>query len=127
MLAGSQLAIWVIIKADLVAPLSAQPGTAFRFFDFQLRVNVLHRVEAPIKSLAALSTWGCLWIWVLVWLSRIRHDFLNARPVGRSRVSRRHDARGFLPEIRIYGEDAPAHPRRFLGCVSRRVSERRAI
>jgi hypothetical protein len=107
MLAGSQLAIWVIIKAVLWLLYQHNPGTAFRFFDFQLRVNVFTVLEAPIKSLATLSTWGCLWIWVLVWLSRIRHDFLTRAlwvvPVflaGMMLV-------GFLPEIRIYGEMLP--------------------
>jgi hypothetical protein len=106
-MAGAQLAIWAVIKIALWLLYYDNRGVAFSLFDYQLRVNAFTVLEAPIKSLATLATWGCAWIWVLLWLSHIRDDFLRRAlwvvPVFVAGML----VVGFLPEIRIYGEMIP--------------------
>jgi hypothetical protein len=107
LLAGSQLAIWVAIKALLWMLYSENRWLGYGLYEFQLKVNLLTLLNHPIKGVIALATWGCLWLAVVLWHRRIRDVFLRRNlwtvPVFIAAMF----VVGFVIELRIYGEVLP--------------------
>lgn len=107
LLVGSQLAIWAVIKAALWVIYQQNRWMGYGLYEFQLKVNIATLFNHPIKGVIALATWGCLWIAVLVWRSRIHDPYLKRTlwvvPVFIGGML----FAGFVIELRIYGEVLP--------------------
>jgi len=107
LLAGSQLAIWGVIKIALWFLYRENRWLGYGLYQFQLKANVATILAFPIKGIIALSTWGCLWIAVIIWHRRIHDVFLRRTlwtvPVFIASMF----VVGFVIELRIYGEVLP--------------------
>jgi hypothetical protein len=107
LLAGSQLAIWAAIKMALWALYRHNRWLGYGLYQFQLKANVATIRTFPVKGLIALSTWGCLWLAVVIWHRRIHDVFLKRTlwtiPVFIASMF----VVGFVIELRIYGEVLP--------------------
>jgi len=107
LLVVTQLGIWAAIKAVLWELYRSNRWLGYGLYEFQLRVNIATIHTFPIKALAALSTWGCLWLAVVLWHRRIHHEFLRRNlwtvPVFVASMF----VVGFVLELRIYGEVLP--------------------
>ena len=77
LLAGSQLAIWTAIKMALWILYRHNRWLGYGLYQFQLKANVATIRTFPIKGIIALSTWGCLWLAVIIWHQRIHDVFLK--------------------------------------------------
>jgi hypothetical protein len=107
LIVGSQLAIWVAVKAFLWVVYQQNRWMGYGLYQFQLKVNAATLLNYPIKGVIALATWGCLWLAVVIWHRRI-HDVYLKRTlwtvpvfiVGMMFA-------GFVIELRIYGEVLP--------------------
>ena len=105
LLVSSQLLIWVAIKTGLWLLYGDNYGVGLFFC--QLRVNVLTIVTFRIRAISALSTWGWLWVAVVMGHRRIADPFLRRNlwlvplfVVAMLIV-------GFVLEVRIYGDVLP--------------------
>ncbi|MGH9143566.1 MAG: hypothetical protein ACRD2I_20715 [Vicinamibacterales bacterium] len=107
LIVGSQLAIWVVIKAFLWVVYQQNRWMGYGLYQFQLKVNIATLLTQPIKSVSALATWGCLWLAVVIWHRRIRDVSLKRTlwtvPVFIFGMM----FAGFVIELRIYGEVLP--------------------
>jgi hypothetical protein len=107
LLAGSQLAIWLAIKAALWTIYQQNRWMGYGLYQFQLKVNLATLIDFPIKGIIALATWGCLWLAVVVWYRRI-HDVHLRRTLWTIPVFIAGMMfAGFVIELRIYGEVLP--------------------
>jgi hypothetical protein len=107
LLVGSQLVIWCVIKAGLWSLYRDNPSHGVGLFVFQFKVNVATIREVPLKSLAALSTWGLLWVAGAIWYRRIRDEFLRRNLWVVPLFVLAMFVFGFIVESRIYGEILP--------------------
>jgi hypothetical protein len=107
LLAGSQLAIWLAIKAALWVIYQQNRWMGYGLYQFQLKVNLATLIDFPIKGIIALATWGCLWLAVVIWYRRIHDVYLRRTlwtiPVFIAGMM----FAGFVIELRIYGEVLP--------------------
>lgn len=107
LIAGSQLAIWVVIKGFLWVVYQQNRWMGYGLYQFQLKVNAATLLEHPIKGVIALATWGCLWLAVVIWHRRIHDVYLKRTlwtvPVFIAGMM----FAGFVIELRIYGEVLP--------------------
>ena len=107
LLAGSQLAIWTAIKTALWMIYLPNRWLGYGLYEFQLKVNAATLLNFPIKGLIVLSTWGGLWLAVVIWHRRIDDVFLKRTlwtiPVFVASML----MVGFVIEMRIYGEVLP--------------------
>lgn len=107
LLVGSQLAIWISIKAMLWVMYQQNRWMGYGLYQFQLKVNAATLLNYPIKGVIALATWGCLWLAVVVWHRRI-HDVYLTRTLWTVPVFIAGMMfAGFVIELRIYGEVLP--------------------
>jgi len=107
LLVGSQVAIWVAIKTALWLIYLPNRSLGYGLYEFQLKVNAATLLNFPIKGLIVLSTWGGLWLAVVIWHRRIDDVFLKRTlwtiPVFIASMM----VVGFVLEMRIYGEVLP--------------------
>jgi hypothetical protein len=107
LLAGSQIAIWAVIKAALWIVYQDNRWMGYGLYEFQLKVNLATILERPLKAVIALASWGCVWLAVVVWRARIRDADLKRTlwtvPVFIAGML----FAGFIIELRIYGEVLP--------------------
>jgi hypothetical protein len=107
LIVGSQLAIWVAIKAFLWVVYQQNRWMGYGLYQFQLKVNAATLLEHPVKGFIALATWGCLWLAVVIWHRRI-HDVYLKRTLWTVPVFIAGMLfAGFVIELRIYGEVLP--------------------
>jgi hypothetical protein len=106
-LAGAQLAIWGAIKAALWFGYRENRWLGYGLYQFQLKVNAATLIGSPLKGFIALTTWGGLWLAVVIWHRRIRDTDLRRTlwiiPVFIGGMM----FAGFVTELRIYGELLP--------------------
>jgi len=107
LLIGSQLVIWIAIKAALWMFYRDNPSHGVGLYVFQFKVNVATFREIPLKAFAALSTWGALWIAGLMWYRRIDDPFLRRNLWIVPLFMLAMLVVGFVIEVRIYGEVLP--------------------
>ena len=103
----AQCCLWIVIKWGLFEMYRNSPVLGFGMFQLQLGMNVALVLRNPWLASTALSTWGFLWIPVLVWQQRIPHPALRLSlwivPVFVASMM----VVGVMTERRIYGELVP--------------------
>jgi len=107
LLAGSQVAIWVIIRAALWSIYQRNRWMGYGLYQFQLKVNIATLLSHPLKGVIALATWGCLWMAVVIWHDRIRDVNLKRTLMTVPVFIIGMFVAGFVIELRIYGEVLP--------------------
>ena len=107
LLVGTQLALWAAIKAALWFIYLPNRWLGYGLYEFQLKMNAATLLNSPIKGLIVLSTWGGLWLAVVIWRRYIDDVFLKRTlwtiPVFVASML----VVGFVIEMRIYGEVLP--------------------
>lgn len=101
-----QTALWLGIKTTLYLLFASNPAQGAGLFEFQLLRNLEQLTQPGILSILARN-WGMVWIFVLVWQSRIQEAFLRRALLACLAQLFILFLVGVIEELRIYGEPIP--------------------
>lgn len=104
---AAQCVLWIAVKVYLFQVFGGQSNTGDGLFETQLKMNAALVLGDPMMVFTALSTWGYLWIAVVLRFNRIRAIELRRTlmlvPIFVATLL----PVGVITETRIYGEMLP--------------------
>ncbi len=103
---GGQAALWLGIKTGLYLLFASNPAQGAGWFEFQL-LRSLEQLTNPGNLSILARNWGAIWIFVLVWHTRIQEPFLRRALLACLAQMFILFLVGVIEELRIYGEILP--------------------